>query len=75
MIVVLQAHGVFAITAIGRTAAWLNIGSIPAFRTYGAQECSRVESASTYFKIKRLDDDAALIGPELLQGQDEPLKG
>jgi hypothetical protein len=34
-----------------------------------------VESTSTDFQIERLIDDTALIGPELLQGRDQTLKG
>jgi hypothetical protein len=34
-----------------------------------------VKSAGAYFHIKRLHDDAALLCPKLLQGENESLEG
>lgn len=70
----LKAHRVFPIAAVGRSSARLNIGAVPAFRANGAQKSSGMESASTNFDIKRLDNDTTLLSPVLLKRQDKSLE-
>ena len=67
LIVVLQAHGVFAVTTVTRTAAWLHVGGVPALGTDCPQEGGGVKGARAHFHVERLDDDAALFCPEMLQ--------
>ena len=71
----LQAVGVLTVAAISGAAAGLNVGGVPGFRTDGAQEGGRVESAGTHFHVQGLEDDAAVLRPEVLQGEDQALEG
>ncbi|MNS81885.1 hypothetical protein D3C72_1156110 [compost metagenome] len=75
LVVVLQAVGVFAIPPVGRATARLHIGGVPGFWTHGAQECSGVESAGAYFHIVGLKHHTTLLGPVVLQGEDQVLEG
>ena len=70
----LQTVWVFAIATIGRTAARLNIGCIPVLWTDSAQKGCWVERPCTDFHIKWLHDNAALAGPIILKGENQPLK-
>jgi len=71
----LEAVGVFAITPIGGPARGLDIGRIPRLRANGTQEGGRMESAGADLKVQRLQDDAALRRPIILQGQNQTLEG
>lgn len=71
----LQPVGVLAVTAIGGSSAGLDIGGIPGFRPDGAQESGGVEGARAHFHVDRLQNHAAVISPEFLQGQDQALEG
>src|SRR5690606_13960899 len=75
LVVMLQAHRVFAIAAVGRTAARLHVSCVPAFRAYRAQKGRRMKRAGPYFDIEGLHDDATVVGPELLQGENQSLEG
>jgi hypothetical protein len=75
LVVVLQAVGVFAIAAVGGTAAGLHIGGIPGFRADGAQKGGGMKSAGAHFHVIGLDDDTALAGPEVLELENQVLKG
>ena len=75
LIIMLQTVGVLAIAAIGRAAAGLHIGRVPDFRADRAQEGGRVEGACTYLHVVGLQDYAALLRPEGLQGKDQALEG
>lgn len=71
----LQAVRVFAITTVCGSATGLHIGSVPVFGSDRTQEGRRMKSAGADFNIQRLQDYTALSCPELLQGQNESLKG
>jgi hypothetical protein len=74
LVVMLQAVGVFAVAAIGRSTRWLHIGGIPGFGTECAQEGGGVKGAGAHFHIVGLQYHAALLGPILLQREDQILK-
>ncbi len=75
LVVVLQTVGVFPVTAVGGTAAGLNVGRIPGLRTDGPQEGGRVEGTGAHFHIQGLENHAAVLRPEILQSQDQTLEG
>ena len=75
LIVVLNAQGVAGVAAIRRAAGRLDIGHVPRFRPHGAQSGRRRVGPRTDFGVIGLEDQAALVAPELLQGQQEVLKG
>src|SRR5690606_37431164 len=75
LVVVLQTQGVFAVAAVGGAAAGLHVGGVPAFRTDGPQKGGGVEGACPHFHVQRLDDDATVVGPELLQREYQALEG
>src|SRR6185295_7699875 len=75
LVIVLQAVWILAIAAVLRSPARLDIGRPPGSRTQRAQCRRRVERARTHLVIIRLQDQAALGRPEVLQSQDEVLKG
>ena len=74
LVVALQAVGVVAVTAVGGAARRLHIGGIPRLRADGVEEGGGVEGARAHFHIIGLHDDAALLRPEALQGENHLLK-
>ena len=74
LVVVLHPVGVLAIAAVGRAAAGLHIGGAPGLRPQGAQRGGGMERAGTHFHVVRLEQDAALAAPVLLQAQDQRLE-
>ncbi|VVM44582.1 hypothetical protein PS655_00474 [Pseudomonas fluorescens] len=71
----LQTVRVFTVTAVSRTAAWLHVSGVPGFRADGAEEGRGVESAGAYFHIVGLKYHATLLGPVLLEREDQVLEG
>jgi len=74
LIVVLHPVWIFAVAAVLGPARGLHIGRVPAFRAERAQRGRRMKGARAHFHIVRLQDHAALIGPEPLQSQDKALE-
>ena len=74
LVVVLQAVGVLAVAAVLGAARGLHVGGIPGPRAERAQRRRRVEGAGAHLHVVRLQHDAALLGPERLQRQDEVLE-
>ncbi len=74
LVIVLQTVGVFAIAAIDRAARGLDVGGLPRLFAEGAQDRRRVQCACANFNIVRLQNDAALFGPVMMQGQDQVLE-
>jgi len=72
---VLQAIGIFAIATIGWATAGLYIGCTPRLGTDRAQEGCRVKGAGAHFHVVGLLQDTALLGPVVLEGEDQVLKG
>ena len=71
LMMLVEAVRVVAIAAIRRAAARLHIGDMPGLRPQHAQEGRRVHRAGTLLHIVGLRQDAALLRPKLLQGQDD----
>ena len=71
----LQPVGIFAITPILGAARRLYIRRTPRLRPQRAQGGGRMERPGADFHIVRLQNHAALIGPELVQVEDELLEG
>ena len=74
LVVVLQAHGVVAIAAVRGPPRRLHVGGVPGLRAQRAQGGGGVEGAGAHFHVERLQDQAALAGPIILQGQNEFLE-
>ena len=74
LVVVLQAVRVLTVAAIGRPAGGLDVGHVPRFGAERAQEGRRMEGPGAFFHIVRLLDDTALVGPVVLQGQNQFLE-
>jgi hypothetical protein len=70
----LHSVGILAITTIIRADGRLHISHIPGLRSQNAQGSGRVKRASTNLLVVRLPDEAAMISPEVLQGEDDGLK-
>ena len=75
LVVVLQAVRVFAVAAVSRATTGLHVSGVPGFRADGAQKRGSVESAGAYFHIVGLKYHATLLGPVLLEGEDQVLEG
>lgn len=74
LVVVLQTIGVFAVTAIGGPPAGLHVSGVPALRAHCPQKGRGVKGTRTDLHVQGLQYHAALIGPELLEFQDNFLK-
>ena len=74
LIVVLQAVGVLAVAAVGGTAAALHVAGAPRVGAQRAQRGGRVVGASAHGAVVRLQNDAALGGPVVLQVHDDVLE-
>ena len=74
LIIVLHPVGVFAVAAVLGPARGLHIGRVPALRAERAQRRRRMEGAGAHFHVVGLQDHAALLRPEPLQGKDEALE-
>ena len=74
LIIVLQAVGVFAVTAVAGAAAGLHVGGAPWLGPEGTQRGGGVEGAGAHFQVVRLQDDAALRRPKGVQAQDKLLE-
>ena len=74
LVVVLQPVRVLAVAAVLRPARGLHVGGVPRLRPERAQRGRRVEGAGADLHVVGLQDDAALVGPEALQRQDQALE-
>ena len=74
LIVVLQPIGIFAVAAVLRPARRLHIGGVPAARPERPQRRCGMECSSADFHVVRLQDQAAIVSPVIVQGQDQPLE-
>src|SRR5678816_148036 len=66
--------GVFAVTAVGRTAAWLDISCPPPIRPERTKHGGGVESPRPHFHVIGLQDHAALRTPVTVEREDEVLE-
>jgi hypothetical protein len=74
LIIVLQPVGVFAVTAVGRAAAGLDVGGVPRLRPERAQRGRRMECARAHPHVIRLQDQAALRAPVIVEREDHVLE-
>ena len=70
----LQPVGVLAVAAVLGPARGLHVGRVPRLGAQRAQGGGRVEGAGAHLHVVGLQDDAALLAPELLQRQDQVLE-
>ena len=75
LVIVLEAVRVLAVAAVLRAPRRLDVGGAPGLRPQRAQSGRRVEGRRPHLHVVRLEDDAALIGPEALKLQDQVLEG
>ncbi len=74
LIIVLQTVGVFPVPAILGAPRRLHIGGLPGLRPEGAQQRRRMRRAGADLHVIGLEDQAAFVGPELLQLEDQRLE-
>ena len=74
LVIVLQPVGIFTVAAVLRPARGLHIGGLPRFRPERAQRGRRMKRARSHFHVVGLQDHAALVRPEPLQGENETLE-
>ena len=74
LVIVLQPVRVLAVAAVLRPARGLHVGRVPRLRPERAQRRRRMERAGADFHVVGLQDDAALLRPEVLQRQDQALE-
>ena len=74
LLVFVETVGVFAIAAIGRAAAGLDVGNLIRFGPENAEEGFGGHGAGAYLEVMRLLDDGATVGPVVLQFEDGVLK-
>ena len=75
LIIVLEPVGVFAVAAVGGAAGGFHIGHVPRFGAKNPEKGGGIEGAGPLFGVIGLLDDASLLGPVSLQGEDKVLKG
>ena len=74
LVVVLQPKRVVTVAAVGRPSAWLDVGSAPGLRADSPQKRGRMKGAGPHLLVIGLHDDAAAIGPVLLQEENQVLE-
>ncbi len=70
-----EAVGVFAVAAVGGAARGLRVGDADGSGAEDAQEGVRRHGAGADFEVVGLLEDAAVLGPEALQGEEQLLEG
>src|SRR5262245_5394024 len=75
LIVVLHAIWIFTVSPICGTPAWLGIGRAPRLRAKGSEERGRMKRAGPHLQIISLMNDTALVGPVMIQRENEILEG
>ena len=71
----LQPVGVLAVPAVVRAHGRLDVGHPPRLGTEHPHHRGRVHGSGAHFGVVGLDDHAATVGPELLQGEQGFLNG
>ena len=74
LVVVAQPVGVLPVAPVGGADGGLHVGHLPGIGAQHLEKGRRVEGAGAHLGVVRLPDDAALLGPELLQAQQHFLK-
>ncbi len=71
----LQAVGVLAVPAVGRSPGGLNVGDTPILGVQRPKRRRRMEGSGTDFTVVRLQNDATALGPIIRQRENDLLKG
>src|SRR4051794_8995225 len=66
--------GVLAVAAVGRPAAWLDVGALPRGRAKRAEHCRGVESPRAHLHVVGLKDYAPVRAPIAMERQDQVLE-
>ena len=74
LIVVLHTIRILPISSIRRTPTWLGIGGPPGLRAQRPEERGWMKRAGAHLQIIGLMDNAALVGPVMMQREDEILE-
>lgn len=72
--VLVEAIGILAIAAIGRTARGLHVSNTVGLGSENTKKGLRRHGSGADFNVERLLQNASLRGPEVLQLEDEFLK-
>ena len=75
LVVVLHPVRIVPVPAVSRAPAGLRIGRLPGLRTQRPQKRGRVEGSGSHFQIVGLMNDAALVSPIAVEGEDQLLEG
>jgi hypothetical protein len=74
LVIMLQPVRVFPVPAVGRAARRLHVSGGPGLRAERAQGGGGMKGARPHLHVEWLQDDAALLGPEGVQPQDQVLE-
>jgi len=69
--VLVDAEGVLTVAAVRRASAGFHVGHVPGLGAQGTEESERVHGARALLQVVGLADEAAPVGPEPLQAEDE----
>ena len=72
--VMLQTVWIQGVPTVCRPAGWLNVCGPNGLRSNGGQESGRMERASAYLHIVRLQNQATLFCPVVLEAQNDALE-
>jgi hypothetical protein len=75
LVMYLEAVGVLAVAPIVGADGGFDVGDVPGFGSQHAQEGGGVHRSGTDLGVVGLGDEAAVRGPEVLEGEDEGLEG
>ena len=75
LLVLVEAIGIFAVAAVGGSAAGLDVGDALGVGAEDAEEGFRGHGAGADFDVVGFGDDAAAVGPIFLEGEDGVLEG
>src|SRR5262245_24885506 len=70
----IDAVRIVAVAAVGRAARRLDERHLPRLRSERAQKRVRVVGAGAFFAVESLAEHAAVVGPKILQAEDQLLE-
>jgi hypothetical protein len=74
LVVVLEAVGVLAVSPVGRPPRRLDVSGLPRLGPKRLEESRPVKRPRALLEVVRLDNEAAPLGPEVLEGKDDLLE-
>ena len=75
LVVMLEAVGIFSIPPVRRPPAGLHVGRAPGVGAQDLEKRGRMERPRADFQVIGYVDDATLVGPKAMQGEEQILKG